>query len=76
MRAKRFFNAKDRKHFIMRHGILRNILGRYLHVKPDSLLFSYGKYGKPALADTFGRGTICFNMSYSEGLALYAFTRN
>lgn len=75
-RAKRFFNEKTKRHFIMRHGILRNLLSRYLHVKPDRLLFSYGKYGKPGLAHTIGRSTIRFNMSCSEGLALYAFTRD
>ena len=38
--------------------------------------FCYGKNGKPALANTFGEGTIHFNMSSSKGLALYAFTRD
>jgi 4'-phosphopantetheinyl transferase len=38
--------------------------------------FYYGKNGKPALTDTFGNGMMHFNLSRSEGLALYAFTRD
>jgi len=76
VRAERFHFEKDRKCFIARHGILRTILGCYLNVEPSRLQFCYGKYGKPELADTFGEGPILFNMSDSEGLALYAFTRS
>ena len=76
MRAERFHFKKDRKDFIIGRGILRAILGCYLSVEPSMLQFCYGKNGKPALADKFGIGTICFNLSHSEGLALYAFTRN
>jgi len=54
---------------------LRIIIGCYLGVEASQLRFCYGQYGKPALAETFGKGRLYFNMSRSEGLALYAFTR-
>ncbi len=76
MRAKRFRFEKDRNRFIVGRGILRTILGYYLHLEPGKIQFCYGKYGKPALADTSGKGTICFNLSHSEGIALYAFNRD
>lgn len=76
MRAERFYFEKDRKRFITRRGILRMILGRYLSIEPNRLQFSYGKSGKPALTDTFGKGTILFNVSDSGRLALYGFTRD
>jgi 4'-phosphopantetheinyl transferase len=75
VRAERFHFQKDRKRFSVGRWILRTILGYYLNVEPSLLRFCYGKYGKPALATTFGKETILFNMSDSEGLALYAFTR-
>ena len=75
VRAHRFYFERDRKRFIARRGILRNILGRHLDVEPSSLQFCYGKNGKPALAKTYGKGDIRFNMSHSEGIAVYAFTR-
>ena len=74
MRADRFCFDKDRKKFIVRVGILRTILGRYVGVEPNALRFIYGKRGKPMLADLFLNGSIHFSMSHSEGLALYAFT--
>jgi 4'-phosphopantetheinyl transferase len=75
-RAGRFYFEKDRKRFVVRHGILRMILGYYLGVEASELQFCYGRNGKPRLADTFGNGAILFSMSSSEGLALYGFTRN
>jgi 4'-phosphopantetheinyl transferase len=75
-RAGRFYFEEDRKRFIIRHGILRMILGYYLGVKAGELQFSHGRNGKPRLADTFRNRTIPFSMSSSEGLALYGFTRN
>jgi len=76
MRAERFHFERDRKRFIVRRGILRTILGCYLSIEPSRLRFCYGKNGKPALADTSGKGRIRFNLSHSEGLALVAFTRD
>jgi 4'-phosphopantetheinyl transferase len=76
VRAERLHFEKDRRRFIVGRGTLRTILGFYLNVEPGRLQFCYGKNGKPALADAFGNGTIHFNQSYSEGLGLYAFTRD
>ena len=75
-RAERFHFEKDREHFIVSRGILRTILGCYLNVEPSRLRFCYGKHGKPALADIFGKATILFNMSDSEKFALYGFSRD
>jgi 4'-phosphopantetheinyl transferase len=75
MTAERFHFEEDRKRFIVRRGILRTILGCYLSVEPSRLQFSYVKNGKPQIADIFGEGKISFNLSHSEGLAIYAFAR-
>ena len=76
MRAERFHFEQGKKSFIVRHGILRTILGFYLGAEPSRLQFCYAKNGKPMLAETFGKGKICFSLSHSDGLALYAFTRD
>ena len=73
-RAERFHFEKKWKDFVVSHGILRTIMGRYLNVEANKLQFCYGKYGKPALTNTFGEGKICFSLSHSEGFVLYAFT--
>jgi len=75
MRAERFHFEEDGRRFIVRRAILRTILSGYLSVEPSRFQFCYGKNGKPQVADTFGEGKISFNLSHSEGLALYAFAR-
>ncbi len=75
-RAKRFYFKKDRRRFIIRHAILRLLLGNYLCLDPKRLLFFYGKNGKPMLAGKHGKPTIFFNMSCSVDLALYGFNRD
>ena len=69
-RAKRFYFERDRQRFIAGRGMLRNILSRYLGIAPNQIEFCYGKRGKPALRNE----SICFNLSHSQGLALYAIT--
>ena len=76
-RAERFRFARDRQHFIVARGLLRTLLGRYLHIAPQNLSFSYNTYGKPALTiqDSSGEPRqLQFNLSHSRELALFAFT--
>lgn len=75
MRAERFHFEQDRKRFIARYGILRTLCGRYLNVDPSRLVFCNGKNGKPILANEFDNSSLHFNLSYSDGIALYGFTR-
>jgi 4'-phosphopantetheinyl transferase len=75
-RADRFHFEKDRNRFIIGRGILRNILSRYLNIEPDYLQFCYGSRGKPALETCDRSNLLHFNLSHSQGLALYAFTRD
>ncbi len=70
-RAIRFHFPADRDRFISAHGILREILGRYLHCKPGDLAFSVNQYGKPALVNS----NLEFNLSHSGDFALLAITK-
>lgn len=74
-RAAQFRFERDRAHFLAARGILRNILARYLDRKPGELRFCYGPSGKPALTSEWGADELCFNLSHSHGLALYAIGR-
>ncbi len=71
-RADRFHFDKDRRHFIVARGVLRDILSRYLATEPGQLRFRYSDYGKPALMLTPGQPELTFNLSHSYTLALYA----
>jgi 4'-phosphopantetheinyl transferase len=72
VRADRFRFERDRNHFVVARGLLRALLGDYLHQSPASLVFSYGPYGKPSLSLPNSSEGLCFNLSHSSGLVVYA----
>ncbi len=74
-RAARFCFSKDRCGYVIRHGILRVILSRYLKQYPSEIQFCYGRFGKPEIKEDPFCGRINFNVSHSGGLALYAVTQ-
>ncbi len=74
-RASRFRLHRDRNRFIVARGLLRLILACYLHENPAHLRFCYGPHGKPALDTKPAGDTLNFNLSHSDGVALYAVTR-
>jgi 4'-phosphopantetheinyl transferase len=75
-RAKRFYFERDRQHFIVGRGVLRDILGRYAGIEPQKLHICYGAHGKPVLSQLCGNDILSFNVSHSHGLALYAVALN
>lgn len=74
-RAERFHFQRDRDRFIAARGLLRSILGGYLNVEPGSLRFDYGARGKPSLAPEHNPEGLRFNVSHSQGVALFAVAR-
>jgi len=72
IKAGRRHFKKDRDRYIVTRGILRIMIGDYLSADPCQLQFSYSAYGKPTLGDS----PLHFNLSHSNDVTLYAFTRN
>lgn len=75
VRAGRFVAPDLGAHFAVARGVLRQLLGKYLGVAPRELRFAYGRHGKPGLAEPQGQSRLCFNLSHSHQLALYAVSR-
>lgn len=73
-RASHFHTRTDRERFLVRHGLLRAILGRYVHSDPAQLRFCYGPHGKPALSPESTTAPLRFNLAHTNGVALYAIT--
>jgi 4'-phosphopantetheinyl transferase len=72
-RARRFIHLRGRDDFVVAHGVLRQLLGRYTRTAPCDLSFSSGPNGKPALLTPGPDGsTVSFNMTHSQGRALIA----
>ena len=72
-RAERFRCQRQKKQFIVARGLLRIILGKYLETDPGQLCFEYNMYGKPSICGV-SRDNIRFNLSHSDGLAIYVVT--
>jgi 4'-phosphopantetheinyl transferase len=70
-RSARFQFDRDRQRFIVAHGVLRDLLGRYLRIPPGQIRFVYNEYSKPDLTPEFGT-RLKFNLSHSADLALIA----
>src|SRR5438045_3647509 len=75
-RASRFHFERHRNAFVVGRGFLRSVLSHYLQTEPESLRFSYGEYGKPALNAEHKDNRLRFNMSHSHGIALFAITED
>ena len=77
-RAERFHFDIDRRRFVIRRGLLRILLGAYLHLPPDQVVYLANAFGKPALdglalPTTPLASKLRFNLSHSAGAALFAF---
>lgn len=70
-----FFSTEKRWQWIAARGTLRFLLGMYLGTAPTQLTFCYNVHGKPHLSGEWQQEQVCFNLSHSSGLALYAFVR-
>jgi 4'-phosphopantetheinyl transferase len=71
-RAERFYFQHDRRRFVGRRGILREILANYLEIKPSGLRFVYNEFGKPSLEVSQETGSLSFNLTHSGELVLIA----
>lgn len=73
-RADRFHFEEHRRRFTVARGVLRQLLGRYLHVAPGAVAFEYSEYGKPSVVNAANPQGVRFNVSHSNECALFAFT--
>ncbi|MFB2835453.1 4'-phosphopantetheinyl transferase family protein [Floridanema evergladense] len=75
-RADRFYFERDKKRFIACRGLLRMIISHYLDLEPYKLKFTYSPRGKPELDNNHTQDRLCFNVSHSQNLAVYAIALN
>lgn len=73
-RAERMRAPLHRDRTVAGHGILRDVLARYLSLLPREIAYRYGRWGKPALERSRGVPDLRFNVSHSEDAALIAVT--
>jgi 4'-phosphopantetheinyl transferase len=81
-RAERIARLQDRAFRARSRGVLRALLGRYLHTDPGTLRLATDERGKPSLDPERTRTVreddsrrLSFNLSHSGETAVYAFTK-
>ncbi|OQW32698.1 MAG: hypothetical protein A4E19_04875 [Nitrospira sp. SG-bin1] len=75
-RAARLVREEHRRHYVLAHGGLRAVLGKYLGVPPDKIVLDHSATGKPFLAGNLrDRSAITFNLSHAHGRALIAVSK-
>ncbi|PIE83232.1 MAG: hypothetical protein CSA09_02825 [Candidatus Contendobacter odensis] len=70
-RASRFRLSAHQNRFIAARGLLRELLGTYLHRPATALRFGQGPHGKPLLIGKEASAGLYFNLSHSGNRALY-----
>ena len=75
-RAARFISQQDQFRFVLAHGGLRAVLGRYLGLGPDAVELDRSEAGKPFVRkEGGGQSPITFNLSHAHGRALIAVSK-
>lgn len=74
-RAARLRFGHDRRRWILARSAVRQILSRYLGIRPDAVVFHLSPYGKPALGPKLDAQSLHFNLSHSNALAVLAVAR-
>lgn len=75
-RAKRFRFDRHRRRFIVARAVLRQILGSYLAMSPEAIEFYTAQHGKPYIMHLLRGTELCFNVSHSHEMAVFAITRD
>lgn len=65
VRASSITREPVRRRFVIARGLLRSLLGRYLHTSAANLAFDLGEHGKPRLAGSEPDRGLVFNVSHS-----------
>jgi 4'-phosphopantetheinyl transferase len=73
LRAEKFKFVGNRGRFVIRRGLLRLILGRYLKKPPAEIEFQFGAYGKPEVRRGSGM-CLFYDASDSDDIAVWAIT--
>ncbi|MEK8024321.1 MAG: 4'-phosphopantetheinyl transferase superfamily protein, partial [Candidatus Hydrogenedentota bacterium] len=74
-RAARFHFDRDRRMYMLARGLSRIILGHFLSIAPSAVCFEFLPHGKPVISASQNPYKLEFNYAHSNGLVLFAFSR-
>ncbi|SPA33012.1 putative 4'-phosphopantetheinyl transferase superfamily protein [Cupriavidus taiwanensis] len=73
-RALAYRHARHCNGYVARRGLLRWLVGGYLHCQPEALRLTVSPFGQPVLQ--WPQAGLAFSVSHTDGLALLAFARD
>ena len=72
-KANSFKFEKDKKLYVIAHGILRELIGSYFNCNPSSINFINNDSGKPHIANSLKVSDLQFSLSHSVDCFVIAF---
>lgn len=75
-KAAGFKKPDDSRRYILRHGIVRVILGHYIHEDPEKIQFVRSNNGKPVLDPEGEFSDVRFSLSTTDEMVCVGITRN
>lgn len=75
-RAARYVRVTDRRHYIVAHSMLRDLLSAYTGIAPRDFVFDTGPHGRPFIAEPAMDKPLWFNLSHTRGRVGCAFASN
>lgn len=70
--AARLHRDRDRRQYIAAHVLMRSVLAMCLDLEARDLHFSANRFGKPRLVALRPAQQLSFNLSHTDGIALFA----
>jgi len=74
-RARQFKKQNNARQYILRHGMVRSVLGHYLHKDPKKIRFFREIYGKPYLDLEDTMPDIRFSLSHTDEMICLGITK-
>ena len=75
-RVEKFKFDNLRRDWILTRGLLRVFISNYLKFDPKKIEFEYNEFGKPFIVPNSESKNLSFNLSHSDGVVVFAFTRH
>lgn len=72
LQAEKFSFAKDHKRYLITRIFIRKLLGYYLGLAPEEVLFQHNTYGRPSLVAEQNQLGLDFNIAHTDGLIVVA----
>jgi len=72
----RFFQARDRRRYLVTRALVRTVLSRYAPIAPTDWMFANNRFGRPEIANDGAGAGLSFNISHTHSLIVVGVARD